>query len=184
MNTQSQTHLRKELRSAGADEAEADELLALASNLKHLKGRQLTYSPVAARQRLRTLLPFGLTSLSGIALGMALVIFSQTVLPGSWLYPVQALSDNVAASVDSGYSGTVMMKRAEQVKQLIAAHASSKVVLATLADYKNEAAQYTSVSTHYAAFEYCKTSLQQAAAIAPSPERQAIISTLDSLSTV
>lgn len=183
MNARSQSHLRTELTSAGASAAEVDTLIDVASSLTHLQDHR-SNTAVRPHRRWRTFVPFGLTSLSGIALGMALVIFSQTVLPGSWLYPVQALSDTVAVSVDSGYKGTVMMKRAEQVKQLIAAHASSNVVLATLADYKTEAAQYKSIATNYAAFEYCKTSLQQAAAIAPSTERQAIVGTLDSLNTV
>ena len=77
-----------------------------------------------------------------------------------------------------------MMKRAQEVKQLIAEHANSSLVLATLADYQTKASAYKSVSANYAVFEYCKNNLQQAAAIAPSPERQAINKTLLSLQNV
>jgi hypothetical protein len=77
-----------------------------------------------------------------------------------------------------------MMRRAQQVQQLVAGHAGSPVVLATLADYRTEASAYKSTSTNYAMFEYCKTSLRQAAAAAPNPERQAIDKALLALGDV
>ena len=77
-----------------------------------------------------------------------------------------------------------MMKRAAQVKQLVAAHASSSLVLATLADYRVEASAYKAISAHYAVFEYCKNNLEQAASIAPATERQAINKSLLSLQSV
>jgi len=181
-------HLREELKSAGANSQEINELVAVAGNLKQLKsaGKSLA-KPAGSRQRRSRwaiIVPVGLTALSGLALGMALVIFSQTVLPGSWLYPVQKLSDNVAVAVHSQYRGTIMMRRAQQVQQLVARRASSPVVLATLADYRAEASAYQSTSTNYAMFEYCKTSLRQAAVIAPNPERQAIDKALLALGDV
>lgn len=182
MNHQSNS-LRKELELAGATDSEIKELLPLASRLKQLKS-----SKAVPRRRHRTrwqsLLPVGITSLTGLAMGMALVILSQSVLPGSLLYPVQKLSDNVSMSVDPAYRGTVMMKRAQQVKQLIAEHASSNLVLATLADYQTEATAYKSAPANYTVFEYCKSNLQQAANMAPALERQAINKTLSSLNDV
>lgn len=180
-------NLRQELRSAGASHSEITELLPLASTLGQLKSSKDSQSMASRTQhksRWKVLVPIGLTSISSIAIGMALIIFSQTVLPGSLLYPVQKLSDNVSMSVDSGYRGTVMMKRAQEVKQLIAEHASSKLVLATLADYQTEASAYKSAPANYAAFEYCKSNLQQAAIMAPSSERKAINNTLSSLNDV
>jgi hypothetical protein len=181
-------NLRQELKLAGATNAEIEELLPLTHSLKALKTSTLSSSKAILsgqhQRRWKTLLPIGLTSVTGLALGMALVIVSQTVLPGSRLYPVQKFSDNVSMAVDTNYRGTVMMKRAREVKQLIADHASSNLVLATLADYRNEASTYKSVSANYAVFEYCKANLQQAATIAPSSERQAINNTLSSLRNV
>ena len=182
MNGRSQTHLAKELTAAGASAGEAHELAMLASNLTQLNPKRSQQRSV--RSRFKILLPVGFTGVAGIVVGMALVIFSQTVLPGSRLYAIQKLSDHVAVSVDPSYRGTVMMKRAEEVKQLIASHAAPSVVLATLSDYKTEASVYKTAPSNYAAFEYCKDNLQQAAAIAPSPERQAIVGTLNSLSAV
>ncbi len=176
------------MKSAGASASEITELAGIASNLNQLKASKSPSSGSVLhdqrQSRWRTLIPVGLTSITGLALGMALVILSQTVLPGSWLYPVQKLSDNVAIAVHPNYRGVVMMKRAQEVKQLVAQHANSDTVLATLADYRNEAAIYKSVSTNYAAFEYCKSNLQQAAQTAPNPERQAINDTLSALKNV
>jgi len=188
MKDQSLEALRKELRSAGAHGPEINELVAVASNLKHLestgKPSLKPVTPYQRRSRLAVIVPAGLTALSGIALGMALIVLSQTVLPGSWLYPVQKLSDNIAVAVHPQYRGTIMMRRAQQVQQLVAGRAGSPVVLATLADYQVEASAYKSTSTDYAMFEYCKSSLRQAAATAPNPERQAINKALLSLSDV
>ncbi|HTB48697.1 MAG TPA: hypothetical protein VK712_01295 [Verrucomicrobiae bacterium] len=185
MKSQRSNNLSEELKLAGASDTEAHELVAVASSLKHLKDSRSSAAKSMRhgqlQSKLRAFIPIGLTSLGGLALGMAVVIFSQTVLPGSLLYPVQKLSDNVAMSANPDYRGTVMMKRAQEVKQLIAAHASPNLVLATLADYRREAAAYKSAPANYAVFEYCKTNLQQAAATAPSSERQAINKTVSSL---
>lgn len=182
------TNLREELKLAGATDSEIKGLLPLAANLKQLKNSKGPLSKaILDRQdtsRGKILLPIGITSITGLVLGMALVILSQTTLPGSILYPIQKLSDSMAVSIDPDYRGIVMMKRAQEVKQLVADHASSSLVLATLSDYKIEASIYKSASTNYAAFKYCKSSLQQAATAAPNPERQAINNTLSSLSDV
>ncbi|HEX4774881.1 MAG TPA: hypothetical protein VH234_05170 [Candidatus Saccharimonadales bacterium] len=181
-------NLRQELKLAGATDSEIKGLLPLATNLKQLKNSSGSLSKYQSRRqyqsRWKKLLPIGITSITGLALGMALVISSQTVLPGSMLYPVQKLSDNLSMSVDPDFRGTVMMKRAQEVKQLIAEHANSNLVLATLADYQTEASAYKSAPANYAVFEYCKTNLQQAANMAPSSEREVINNTLISLSNV
>lgn len=180
--------LREELKLTGATDSEIKELLPLAANLKQLKNSRGSQSKATVHRqrhsRWKTLLPIGITSITSLALGMTLVILSQTVLPGSVLYPIQKLSDNASMTVDPSYRGTVMMKRAQEVKQLIAKHAPSNLVMATLADYRVEASVYKSSSANYAVFDNCKEYLQQAAAIAPSPERQAINNTLLSLSDV
>lgn len=187
MKYQPSDALRSELKAAGAHGREVNELRALAASLKGLKGSSKPLPKPAARyrrpSRWQTILPAGLITLAGVAFGMALVIFSQTVLPGSWLYPVQKLSDNATAAIHPEYRGTIMMRRAQQVKELVAEHAGSSSVLKALADYRTEASAYKSTATNYAVFEYCKTSLRQAAAIAPDPQKQAINDALSSLSS-
>lgn len=189
MNNQPQANLRHELKLAGASGSEINELLPVASALKQLKtpNHTILNSNVHRRRwaswpKIATL--GGMSALCGLALGTAIVIVSQTVLPGSWLYPVQKLSDNVAVAMQPRYRGTIMMKRAQQVNQLVAEHANSRVVLSALTDYRIEAAAYKFKSTNYAVFEYCRSNLQQAATMSTGRQRQAIIDSLLSLKNV
>jgi hypothetical protein len=182
------TKLRNELKQAGASDSEVNELMRLTDSIKQLKeAKSMPKLPVMKFRRpakWRLVAPLGLASVTGLVLGMAIVILSQATLPGNVLYPVQKFSDSVAVSLDPSYRGTVMMKRAQEVKQLIANHSNSNLVLATLSDYTSEASVYKSAYSNYAAFEYCKDSLQQAATMATSSERQAIQSSLSSLNDV
>jgi hypothetical protein len=182
------TSLKNELRQVGATNSEVNELAELVSDIKQLKdSKDLTQLPVMKFRRRATwrpLVPVGLASVSGIVLGMVLVIFSQATLPGSFLYPVQRLSDSMVVFVDPNYRGTVMMKRAQEVKQLVSNHANSSLVIATLNDYMSEASVYKSASSNYAAFEYCKNTLEQAANKATGSEHQAIEGSLSSLRDV
>lgn len=186
MNSKQHRKLTAELRAAGATNTELKELGSIASNLSKLKRKSLPLGVPDRQRRARLRLVLGISApaIIGVAVGMFLVIASQTVLPGSSLYPVQAASDGLAAAINPRYQETLMMKRAEQVRQLIANHAPSKRVFATLADYKKQAASYKSVASNYAAFEYCKDNLQQAAGQATGRERQAINKTLSSLADV
>lgn len=175
--------LHKELLSAGANETEIKELLPIASKLSLLKGRNaaITRDKVQNNRWLKMIKPI-VYATSGLALGIFLVIISQAASPTSFLYHVQKLSDNVAISIYPQYRANIMMKRAQQVNQLVSNRADSKQVLATLADYTKEASIYKSVPhANYAAFEYCKTILEQAAAAAPPDVHKAISSSLRSL---
>lgn len=172
-----QHQLANELRQAGATTAELKRLLPIASRLSLLK------ESMARPRWFRYVQPVLLTA-TGLALGMVLIVMSQAVLPTSWLYPVQKFSDNVAVGIHPQYRASIMMKRAQQVNALVANHASSRQVLATLADYTAEANTYKAMPhANYAAFEYCKTNLQQAAAAAAPPIRQTINDSLKSLET-
>jgi hypothetical protein len=178
MKRSGQSELWRELQVAGADEAEINKLLPIAIGLRKLS------TPRQKTPRWKTpLLATGMT-VAGLALGMALVIFSQAAMPGDWLYPVQKISDNAAVTLRPSYRGTVMMKRADQVKQLVAENARSGAVFTALADYQSEAAAYKSDAANYALFDYCKADLQQAANKATGPERTAITQTLASLQDV
>jgi len=187
MNSKQKNTLKNELKIAGATKDELGSLVNIASRLDNLKSVD---KQVTSRQdkhqskRFKAVFAIGLPAVTGLVIGMLLIIFSQTVLPGNLMYPVQKMSDILAISMDSSYRGTIMMKRDDQVKQLVDNNASSSKVLATLADYKKQAESYKSISSNYDAFEYCKNSLELAAKNAPSPERQAINNTLRSLSDV
>lgn len=174
--------LQKELRMAGATQKEATELGALAAQLYSLQPPVDQPKAIAKRHRIWPIVvPVGIASL---AVGMAILVAAQAVLPGSWLYPVQKISDKVAVAVHPAYRANVMMQHAQQVQELVAAHADSSAVMAALADYRTEANEYKSLSANYAAFEYCKSNLQQAASTATGSERDAIMSTLRGLQNV
>ena len=185
MNGNMKLQLEKELLKAGAKPAEVNELLPIASSLVLLKNSDTLLSKESNRPNRW----FGIAKpvtfvISGFVVGAFLIILSQAALPTSLLFPVQKFSDSVAVSVYPQYRANVMMKRAQQVNQLVAKHASTDHILATLADYTRVASAYKSMShANYAAFEYCKTNLQQAEVSASPNVRQAISSSLQSLET-
>lgn len=169
--------LRKELHQAGAKSSEINGLLSVATSLKLLK------EPATGQTWFRLLKPV-LATASALVLGAIIVMLAQSATPTSWLYPVQKISDTAAIKAHPQYRATVMMRRAQQVNQLVADHASSRVILSTLASYDSQAAHYRNLpGASYAAFNYCKTNLEQAKTAASPNVRQAIVSSLDSLDT-
>jgi len=179
MKKHAQDTLRQELLGSGATIAEANELLQVAGKLRTLKA-----APMAAIRKplwLR-LLPTAAVAAIVLLIGTSTMAFAQSSLPGSWLYPVKRLSENTAVAVDPGYRATLMMRRADEVRQLIAADASFDTVNATLAQYKVEAAAYK--TANYSAFEYCKTNLQQAERSASPSEKQMIAGVLKGLGDI
>ena len=171
-----QLQLEQELRQAGASPSEINELTSVALKLELLKTarkRKLIWTTV--------LKPVALAA-SGLALSGIIVMVAQSAIPTSLLYPVQKLSDAIVVDIDPGYRATVMMRRAQQVDELVAHHASPYVILATLGSYDSEAATYKdTMHDNYAAFDYCKSSLEQAATAAPQRVREAIIHSIDNI---
>jgi hypothetical protein len=177
-----QKQLRQELRAEGASDAELQALLPIATDLRQLRnGRVLAAASRPQRALPRFMQPVTYT-VAGVVAGMFLVMVSQAVLPTSWLYPAQQLSDSVAIDLHPEYRATIMMKRAQQVNQLVAAHANSRVVLATLSSYTSIAGAYKSTPhADYSAFEFCESNLEQAAHHASPEVQRAITSSLQSL---
>lgn len=171
----------EELRLAGAKESELNQLTEVADRLHRLNTPSASLKQAKQVRPGWHLAPLGAALIVGVLLGANVVAYAQTSLPGNWLYPSKRLSEKVAVAFDPGYRATLMMRRSQEVKELVDRHAGKPVVLATLADYKTEAAAYKSAD--YAAFEFCESNLKQAAAAAPTPERAAINGTLASLQT-
>jgi len=183
MKAAAQRQLTQELNQAGASPTEVQSLLPIAASLSQLATRPATTAAGRVRRWPQAVRPVGWITV-GVALGMFVVLISQAVLPSSWLFPIQKMSDSVAVSLHAPYRATVMMKRAQQVNQLVAAHASSHQILTTLADYSHQASAYKATAdAHYAAFIYCQANLQQAASTASPSIRQAIAASLQSLET-
>lgn len=172
--------LRKELQSVGANPTEVCELIPIALRLHALKLRNM---PLEKRSHFGAALlkPVAFSS-TGFMLGMTIVIASQSILPGNVLYPLQKATDSIAVRIHPSYRASVMMQRVQQVNELVAKHAVDQQILATLADYTNQASAYKSMPhADYAAFEFCKTNLQQAMQSASPTVRQAIEANLRSL---
>lgn len=173
-----QHQLYKELRSAGSDESEIAQLLPIATDLRTLKHAETATSSIGRRR----LITFAACTAASLAFVACFAMIAQTVLPTSRLYPLQKFSDTLAMDIHPNYRATVMMRRADQVDELVAAHASSNTTLATLANYSTVASVYkTTPHASYAAFEYCEVKLRQASASAPPKVRTAIASSLYSL---
>ena len=179
----SQDTLRRELRSSGASVVESDELLHLAGRLSSLRAVPRT-TALQSRKRAFAyrLLPTSAVAVLALLVGMSTVAFAQNSLPGNWLYPVKRLSENTAVAVHPDYRATLMMRRADEVRQLVADNASTSRVKATLADYQVQAKAYT--ATNYPAFDYCKSNLHQAEQTANSSEKQMIASVLKNLGDI
>lgn len=186
MNNNERRQLEGELRQVGASSAEVAELLPIATKLRLLANKEsaATETFPVRRQKSDSLKPIAIGVIILVAALTVVVLLSQSVLPGSPLYPVQEFSDKVAVALHPAYRSNVMMRRARQVRLLVEQHASSDLVLATLADYQTEASTYQTKSANYEAFEYCKDNLQQASAIAPGPVRPTIDKVLASLKDV
>jgi len=178
--------LRHELKLAGARDDELAHLLALAENL-HNQAPKLpaAHVPEAISSRFRRhwLPPLGVASVAGIAIGMVLPAYAAAAVPGSWLYPVQKLTDTIAISYDPSYRGVVMMKRADYVRHLVATRADSRSILSAVADYQAVTVNYKADAAHYAVFEFCKQNLRQAADAAPPVAHSAILHALAALQT-
>jgi hypothetical protein len=183
MRDYQRNQLRKELHAVGANSDELESLLPIANNLDLLKDSSPTN--VAQGRSWVWLVKPAAIGLVGLCVGMLLVIMSQAASPTGRLYPIQKFSDAVAIDIHPAYRASVMMKRAQQVNVLVAQGANSRVVLATLADYTREAGAYEHNShANYAAFEYCKSNLEQAVVMATPAVRSAIEQSLESLQSV
>ncbi len=178
MKRELQTTLKHELLSAGASKSEADELAAVAQRLQALRAIPESQT---TRPHFR-LVPVLSVAVVAPLVGMALVTFSQPSLPGSWLYPVKRLSENTAVAANPNYRATLMMRRADEVRQLVADDAGADKVSATLSTYQAEATAYKSVN--YPAFTYCRSNLKQAEQHANSAEKAQIAAVLKNLGDV
>lgn len=170
--------LKRELCSSGASAGEAEVLAGLAQRLQALR---IVPERRGARFRFGLLPALSMVAVA-LLIGMATVAFSQTSLPGSWLYPVKRVSENTAVAASPDYRATLMMRRADEVRQLVTNGASTSRVTATLSLYQTEAAAYKSVN--YPAFAYCRSNLKQAEQRATPAEKTQIAVVLKNLGDI
>lgn len=164
------TKLQRELLAVGAGPNEARELVHLASQLPKLRLRA-TAPNANPRLWLQTTGTF-----AAIGAIVAAFIMAQNSLPGSWLYSLKRVSENTVATINPDYQGTIMMRRAQEVSELVTAHAPESTVLTTLQQYQQVASSYK--DANQAAIAYCKHHLETAQTNATPAERYAISQTL------
>ncbi len=185
MKDDNDRQLKYELLQAGANGTEIFKLSNLASQLHTLKdfSPPLAANPPHRRTKFQLFKPY-FVGAAVLALAILPILLAQTVLPGNWLFPVQKATDAAVIELHPQYRANVMMKRSEQVNALVKNGSDSQVILATLNDYTNQAKRYEAMpNTDYAAFEYCKTNLEQAAAKATPTIQRSIQASLDELDT-
>jgi len=186
MKQPSSSKLKQELRDAGAAPGDATKLSQFATGLTRLQ----TGTPKLSdgirwrpRRRVWSVLPaVALAGAGGLLAGLLLVALAQTSFPGSLLYPVKRASEAVALQTQPDYRGVLMMRRAQEVRELVSRNGSSDLVATTLHDYATDAIAYKAqTGQNYAAFRYCQANLQQAESQARGKERQQIAGTLAAL---
>ncbi|HSX05089.1 MAG TPA: hypothetical protein VLF69_01320 [Candidatus Saccharimonadales bacterium] len=177
MSRWSDRKLLHELQMMGAGKDEQHDLVAVAQRLRTL---QPARSAVGSHESRR--IRWASAAAAAVITLTALTLLAQASLPGSRLYPIKRTSENAALAVVPSYHATLMMRRADEVRRLIAMNASTKTVQSTLRQYQTEAAAYK--GSNYPAFEYCKHSLQQAQTSANPTERQLIASVLQHLGDI
>ena len=175
--------IRNELIEAGASRTEVNELALLASDLGKLKGDHSFVRPTHIRHRItfRHKNPvFAFTALTAclliVVVGIGLL--AQRSLPGGRLYSVKQQSEDAIAVVDPGFQKTVMMRRAQEVNDLVALHASPDLILATLDDYQSDVWTYKISDAQV--LHYCRAKLQAAAPNATPEVKDAISRTIGS----
>jgi hypothetical protein len=179
--------LETQLREAGASPDEAHTLARYGHLLHMLKDKEprVTHDmrlPLArqlGRRRRVTPLIASLFTIGSLTIGLAVASIAQIAYPGNLLYPVKRLTENVAVIIQPNYRGTLMMRRAVEVKQLVTFHQNPKLINTTLQSYKTEASDY--YGGDYADYEYCESTLVQAEHLANGTERLAIAKTIASV---
>src|SRR3989344_2334034 len=143
--------LVKELRIRGLPPAEAEELGQVATSFGEL-GRfarsekvkeQFLVKLLGARKKQlfawpRLFAPAVAFVLILLVLGAGSVVFAQKSLPGDVLYPVKRLSENVAISLNPALEQEIVVRRSQEVKDLVEKKEDPELVKNTLEDFSED----------------------------------------------
>jgi len=186
-----QPNLEQELMLGGATAAEARELATLARRMPAMRQLPVVQTPTNLRLGRRSArrrwwvrhtshwaLLAGVMS-AGVTAVAVVVVMAQMAIPGEALYSVKRASETVAVRLQPKFHDELMMRRADEVNQLVSRGSSPQTVSATLASYDQAVAHDPAGS--YAARDYCAGMLKTAAAQADPATRAQIMQSLSLL---
>ena len=143
--------LEKELKIRGLSQAEVDELGEVAKNIGQI-GRfsrseevkeQFLVKLLGARKKEsfawpRLFAPAVAFVLILLVLASGSVVFAQKSLPGDTLYPIKRLSESVAVSLNPELEQGIVVRRSQEVKDLVEQKEEPELVKNALDDYSED----------------------------------------------
>src|SRR3990167_10056218 len=143
--------LEKELKIRGLSQAETEELGQVAESITQI-GRfsrsekvkeQFLVKLLGARKResfawSRLFAPAVAFVLILAVLGTGSVVFAQKSLPGDVFYPLKRLSENVAVSLNPALEQKIVVRRSQEVKDLVEQKEDPELVKDTLDDFSED----------------------------------------------
>jgi len=114
-------------------------------------------------------------------LGTGSVVFAQKSLPGDVLYPVKRLSENVAVSLNPELEQEIVVRRSQEVKDLVEKKEDSELVKNTLDDFSEDSKEAKSKGHANGNLEEGVRNLEDARERSSEDERRQIEETLKKL---
>ena len=186
--------LEKELKIRGLSQAQAEELGEVAKNIGQI-GR-FPRSEEVKEQFLVKLLGTGKKEsfawprlfapavafvLILIFLGAGSVVFAQKSLPGDVFYPLKRLSENVAVSLNPALEQEIVVRRSQEVKDLVEQKEDPGLVQNTLDDFSEDSQKAISKGRANGNLEEGVRNLEDARERSSDDERRQIEETLKKL---
>src|SRR3990167_5433237 len=186
--------LEKELKIRGLSQAETEELGQVAESITQI-GRfsrsekvkeQFLVKLLGARKResfawSRLFAPAVAFVLILAVLGTGSVVFAQKSLPGDVFYPLKRLSENVAVSLNPALEQKIVVRRSQEVKDLVEQKEDPELVKDTLDDFSEDSQKAKSEGRANGNLEEGVRNLENARERSSDDERKQIDETLKKL---
>ena len=186
--------LTKELKIRGLSQAQADELGEVAGSLRQI-GRfprseevkeQFLVRLLGARKKesfawSRLFAPAVAFVLILAVLASGSVVLAQKSLPGDFLYPVKRLSENAAVSLNPEFEQKIVVRRSQEVKDLVEQKEDPGLVKDTLDDFSKDSQKAKSEGHANGNIEEGVRNLEDARERSSDDERRQIEETLKTL---
>src|SRR3989344_2268940 len=114
-------------------------------------------------------------------LGTGSVVFAQKSLPGDVLYPLKRLSENVAVSLNPALEQEIVVRRSQEVKDLVEQKEDPELVKDTLDDFSKDSQKAKSEGNANGNIEEGVRNLEDARERSSDDERRQIEETLKKL---